>query len=183
MEKIYPDPEFGVVTLRKSPRFSRITLRVSPKSGILVSMPWLVRYREGLAFFESKRDWVRKVLERQAAHPVPELSGEEVERLRAEAKATLPPRLAELAAAHGFVYNSVRIKNNRSNWGSCSRLGNINLNLRLVTLPQELQDYVMLHELCHLRHPNHGPRFHALLETLCPNHRALQRQLRSFRLA
>ena len=178
MEKIYHDAEFGPVTLRKRARNRRITLRVSRRSGILISLPWLASYSRGLAFLESQRDWVRKVLERQASHPVPELSAEETARLRAEAKATLPPRLAALAAQHGFVYNSVRIKNNRSNWGSCSRKGNINLNLRLVTLPPAPQDYVMLHELCHLRHPNHGPGFHTLLESVCPGHRSLQRELR-----
>ena len=106
----------------------------------------------------------------------------QVEALRAQAKAELPPRLAELAVQHGFHYNKVFIKNNISNWGSCSTRGNINLNLRLVTLPQELQDYVMLHELCHLREMNHGPRFHALLESVCPAHHALAKELRSYRI-
>ena len=69
-----------------------------------------------------------------------------------------------------------------SNWGSCSELGNINLNLNLMRLPEHLRDYVMLHELCHLRHLDHGPEFHALLESLCPGHRALNRELRSYKL-
>ena len=106
----------------------------------------------------------------------------EVEQLRAQAKASLPPRLKELADEHGFTYNRVTIKNNISNWGSCSVRGNINLNLRLVTLPQALQDYVMLHELCHLKEMNHGPKFHALLESLCPNHRTLEKELRQYKL-
>lgn len=105
-----------------------------------------------------------------------------MERLRAQAKAELPGRLAALAAEHGFVYNKLTIKNNVSNWGSCSSKGNINLNLRLVTLPQELQDYVMLHELCHLKHMNHGPKFHELLETVYPGHRELSRQLKEYRI-
>ncbi len=106
----------------------------------------------------------------------------EVAQLRQEAKAYLPGRLAELAARHGFSYNAVRIKHNVSNWGSCSSKGNINLNLNLMRLPAELQDYVMLHELCHLRHMDHGPGFHALLEELCPNHRELRRQLKEYKL-
>ena len=106
----------------------------------------------------------------------------EVERMRAQAKAELPPRLAQLAARHGFTYNKVFIKNNVSNWGSCSSLKNINLNLRLVSLPEELRDYVMLHELCHLKYLNHSPQFHALLESVCPGHRALARELRGYRI-
>ena len=107
----------------------------------------------------------------------------EVERMRVKAKAELPPRLAELAAQHGFQYKRVFIKNNRTNWGSCSSLGNINLNLRLVTLPQELQDYVMLHELCHLKYLNHSPQFHALLESVCPGHRALEKQIKQYKIS
>ena len=107
----------------------------------------------------------------------------EVERMRAQAKAELPPRLAALAAQHGFQYKRVFIKNNRSNWGSCSSLGNINLNLRLVSLPEELQDYVMLHELCHLKYLNHSPQFHALLESVCPGHRALEKQIKQYKIS
>ena len=106
----------------------------------------------------------------------------EVAELRRQAKAYLPGRLAELAAQHGFSYNQVRIKHNVSNWGSCSAKKNINLNLNLMRLPEELQDYVMLHELCHLKYMNHGKEFHALLESVCLNHKALRRQLRDFKL-
>ena len=56
------------------------------------------------------------------------------------------------------------IKHNATNWGSCSSKGNINLNLNIVRLPKVLQDYVLLHELCHLRHHDHGHTFHLLLE-------------------
>lgn len=106
----------------------------------------------------------------------------EIERLRAQAKEELPPRLAQLAAIHGFRYNKVFIKNNVSNWGSCSSLKNINLNLRLVTLPKELQDYVMLHELCHLKYLNHGKDFHALLESVCPGHRDLACRMKEYKI-
>ena len=120
---------------------------------------------------------VRLVRRRRRLPETPEVAA-----LRAEAKRVLPARLRELALQHGFSYNSVRIKHNVSNWGSCSVKGNINLNLNLMRLPQELQDYVMLHELCHLRYMNHGAEFHALLESLCPNHRALRKQLKEYKL-
>ena len=106
----------------------------------------------------------------------------EVEAMRLRAKAELPPRLRALAVQHGFIYNKVFIKNNVSNWGSCSSLGNINLNLRLVALPVHLADYVMLHELCHLRYMNHGKPFHALLESVCPGHRALEKELKGYKI-
>ena len=73
-------------------------------------------------------------------------------------------RLAELASRYGFVYNRVAIKHNSTNWGSCSTKNNINLNLNIVRLPSVLRDYILLHELCHLRHHDHGEGFHLLLE-------------------
>ena len=124
--------------------------------------------------------WFWRIVRRRPRRSLPETP--EVERLRQEARKVLPPRLAELASEHGFSYNSVRIKHNVSNWGSCSSKGNINLNLNLMRLPEELRDYVMLHELCHLRYMNHGPEFHALLESLCPGHRKLSAQLKEYKL-
>lgn len=106
----------------------------------------------------------------------------EVAKLRAAAKEYLPARLAELASEHGFTYNKVFIKHNVSNWGSCSSKGNINLNLNLMRLPSHLRDYIMLHELCHLKHLNHGPEFHALLESLCPDYRSCDAELKSWKL-
>ena len=90
----------------------------------------------------------------------------EVEELRRRANAELPPRLAELASRYGFLYNRVAIKHNSTNWGSCSAKNNINLNINIVRLPKILQDYILLHELCHLRHHDHGHAFHLLLEHL-----------------
>ena len=90
-----------------------------------------------------------------------------VEVLREEAKILLPQKLSYFSDQYGFHFHKVTIQHNSSNWGSCSRAGNINLNLNLIRLPEPLCDYVLLHELCHLKEPNHGPRFHALLERLC----------------
>lgn len=87
-----------------------------------------------------------------------------VELLRGEAKTLLPTKLRFFAERYGFTYGRITIKHNSSNWGSCSSKGNINLNLNLVRLPEPLCDYVLLHELCHLRNSNHGVRFHRELE-------------------
>ncbi len=106
----------------------------------------------------------------------------EVEALRAAAKACLPERLRYLADLYGFEFNAVRIKHNVSNWGSCSSKKNINLNLNLMRLPEHLRDYVMLHELCHLKQMNHGPEFKALLESVCPDWKELRSELKEYRL-
>lgn len=86
--------------------------------------------------------------------------------LRSEAKIFLTRRLKMLAEKHGFQYKSCIIRSSTSRWGSCSSQKNINLSYYLMMLPLELVDYVLLHELCHLKEMNHGPQFWALLDRL-----------------
>ena len=165
-QKAYQDPDIGTVIFRKSARSRSIGIRVHPVKGVSVSVPYLVPYSFAMAFFRTRRDWVLETMQRQkekygevqAARP------EEIDQLRRTAKSVLPSRLSVLASRYGFVFNRVTIKHNSTNWGSCSAKGNINLNLNIVRLPKVLQDYILLHELCHLRHHDHGHAFHLLQE-------------------
>lgn len=170
--KIYSDPEIGDVIFRKSVRSRSMSIRVHPVKGVSVSVPYIMPYMAAMAFFKSRREWVLETMSRQRDKykDVNLMTPEEVEVLRRKAKSELPPRLAELAERYGFTYNRVTVKNNASNWGSCSTKGNINLNLKLMKLPRILQDYVLLHELAHLRHPDHSHSFYLLLEHLCTDH-------------
>ena len=169
-EKVHIDPVLGEVRLRKSRRARRVSIRVHPVRGIVVTVPYFVPYAVGVAFLESRREWARAALERAGARNADLPEGETVESLRATAKAYLPDRLRLLAKQYGFLFNRVAIKHNTSNWGSCSSKGNINLNLNLMRVPRPLQDYILLHELTHLHHPDHGPAFHAELERLLADH-------------
>jgi predicted metal-dependent hydrolase len=97
--------------------------------------------------------------------------------LRALARETLPARLHELAAVHGLCVARVTIRNQRSRWGSCSRNGSIALNFRLVQMPPSIRDYVLVHELMHLKQQNHGPRFWKLVAAAFPGYRAAEQWL------
>lgn len=165
-EKIYQDPQIGQVTFRRSASARRICIRVHPAKGVTVSVPYLTPFVAAEAFFRLKRDWVLSTIARQKERfkDVPSVSQEEIEGLRKHAKSALPARLSELAGRYGFSYNRVAIKHNATNWGSCSTKENINLNLNIMRLPEVLRDYILLHELCHLRHHDHGHAFHLLLE-------------------
>ena len=166
--KVLIDPQIWEVVFRKSLRSRSISIRVHPVKGVSVSVPYIVPYAAARLLFEARRGWVLETMARQKEKykDVKVASPTEIEALRRQARKELPVRLAELAARYGFAYNKVAIKHNASNWGSCSTKGNINLNLNVVRLPKVLQDYVLLHELCHLRHPDHGHGFHLLLEHL-----------------
>jgi len=98
--------------------------------------------------------------------------------MRLLARERLVPRLHELAAQHGLAVARVTIRNQRSRWGSCSRAKAIALNFRLVQMPPDVCEYVLIHELMHLRQQNHGPRFWALVEQACPAYRNAERWLR-----
>ena len=98
--------------------------------------------------------------------------------LRQIAVRDLVPRLHELARRHDLSVRRVTIRNQQSRWGSCSKRGSIALNFRLVQAPAEIRDYVLIHELMHLRQPNHSRRFWRLVEQACPGFREAERWLR-----
>ena len=98
--------------------------------------------------------------------------------LRTLARVELPPRLTALAAVHGLTPGSVSIRNQRSRWGSCAKSGRIALNYRLVQMPAVVRDYVLIHELMHLRQQNHSRRFWKLVARACPHYRDAERWLR-----
>lgn len=99
-------------------------------------------------------------------------------RWRAIACSELPPRLRQLAALHGLTVASVSVRNQRSRWGACSPRGIITLNWRLVQMPPAVSDYVLLHELMHLRQPNHSRQFWREVQAVCPAWRDSERWLR-----
>jgi predicted metal-dependent hydrolase len=99
--------------------------------------------------------------------------------LRTYATVELPERLARLARLRGFEVSAVSIRNQRSRWGSCSPSGRISLNWRLVQFPAHVVDYVLIHELAHLRHLNHSRRFWAEVTRLCPGFQAARAWLRA----
>lgn len=103
--------------------------------------------------------------------------------MRARALAELPGRVRVLAARHGLDVARVTVRNQRSRWGSCSRDGNIALNWRLLQMPEPVCEYVLLHELMHLRQPNHSPRFWAEVEAVCPDYLRSRAWLRAEGLA
>jgi predicted metal-dependent hydrolase len=98
--------------------------------------------------------------------------------LRDLARTTLVARLEQLATLHGLAVAVVSVRNQRTRWGSCSPDGRISLNWRLVQMPDAVRDYVLLHELMHLRVRNHSRRFWREVERVCPDHADARRWLR-----
>ncbi len=100
--------------------------------------------------------------------------------LRAMAVSELPHRCLDLARHVGLAVANVRVRNQRSRWGACSARGAITLNWRLIQMPASVADYVILHELMHLRQPNHSRRFWREVTLVCPEWRVAERWLRKW---
>lgn len=189
----YNVPGIGEVLFIKRSGVRRLRISVSPRNGVVVTIPVRLPVSAAMAFVVEKREWILRALRRQSERIRKSVENgkiagvpsdpSELERMRETARAILVPKLEAAARRHGFAYGRVAIKNNVSNWGSCSALGNINLNMRLILLPEHLQEYVILHEMCHLRHPDHGPGFHAMLDSLLEGREnALRRELAEWRI-
>ncbi|HSH51172.1 MAG TPA: SprT family zinc-dependent metalloprotease [Bacteroidales bacterium] len=103
-----------------------------------------------------------------------------IEALRFEAKEYLPPRVKFLAKKYNFNYRNIYIKNNKTLWGSCSGVNNINLNLHLIRLPDYLIDYIIIHELCHTREKNHGKKFWDLMDSILGNAKLYSKELNNY---
>jgi predicted metal-dependent hydrolase len=100
--------------------------------------------------------------------------------IRKEAKHYLPLRVEILAKKFGFNYSNVRVKNMKSRWGSCSASNNINLNIHLMRLPEHLSDYVIVHELVHTQHKNHGKLFWQTVDKLSGNAKLLAKEMKEY---
>ncbi|RFF28490.1 MULTISPECIES: M48 family metallopeptidase [unclassified Wenzhouxiangella] len=98
--------------------------------------------------------------------------------LKQRARQTLTSRVDDLAEMHGMNYGRVSFRNQKSRWGSCSSNGNLSLNARLLFCSPEACRYVLIHELVHLEHPNHSPRFWQRVGELCPDYRQRMRELK-----
>lgn len=98
--------------------------------------------------------------------------------LKHQAKKYLCERAAELAAVNNFRINKISIRGQKTRWGSCSTKGNLSFNFALLKFKKEVIDYVIIHELCHLREMNHSKKFWNLVGNICPNYKSLRKELK-----
>jgi predicted metal-dependent hydrolase len=161
----------------RHPRARRYIIRVAGDGTIRVTIPRWGSKREAMAFVEREQGWIEKQRRRVETMP-PAIAHADDPMLRAAARRQLPSRLLELAARHGLTVTRVSVRNQRWRWGSCSRSGHICLNWRLVTMPDWVRDYVMVHELMHLKRMDHSAKFWKLVAAACPEYQAARKWLR-----
>lgn len=157
-----------------------VALEVTRDGRILVRAPKRMAQRDIDAFVEKHRDWLDTHLAKQknwqAAHPEP--TEQEKQAMIEKARSVLPEKVACYAAIMGLTPSGITITSARTRFGSCSPKNRLCFSWRLMAYPEEAIDYVVVHELAHIRHRNHGPDFHALVESILPDHRKRRAMLK-----
>ena len=171
----------------RHPRARRYIIRVAGDGSVRITIPRWGSKREAAAFAAREHAWIARQRQRLARQRstrqgpgAASLDAHALAAMRARADVELPARLLQLAARHGLTVSRVSVRNQKWRWGSCSPGGHICLNWRLVAMPDEVRDYVIVHELMHLKRMDHSPKFWKLVAAACPEYQAARRYLRSF---
>jgi len=169
--------DIGIIRYIKNNRAKRIIISIKPRY-VRVTIPRKQTLKNAQKFLEQKINWIKKHAKNmndlvQKSNELPEINKENARQL-------LTKRLYELAQKYNFQYNKVSIRSQKTRWGSCSSKNNISLNKKLLHLPNDLIDYILLHELVHTRVKNHSKDFWNELETVVPNARSIDKQLSEY---
>lgn len=172
----------GTILIERSRQAKHMSLSVRPFKGARVAVPFGVSFARAELFARSKAGWLKKHLNKMAQlEKDARLASQSNSINRTAARKRLIDRLYQLSKMHGFTYNRVFIRNQKTRWGSCSGKNNINLNINLVRLPDDLIDYTILHELVHTRIKNHGQRFWDQMDKLIGDAKKLDRKLSGYK--
>jgi len=163
-------------------RRKTMALQVTRDGQVVVRCPMRVSEKTAREFAESHRDWIeehcRQVQERMEHRLV--FTEQEVKEYRKKARAVLGEKTRVWAERMGVTYERIAIRQQVTRWGSCSGKGNLNFHWMLVLMPEELQDYVVVHELAHRKEMNHSDRFWRLVAEQIPDYRERRKRLRNY---
>jgi predicted metal-dependent hydrolase len=170
----------GPVLFERSKRAKHLNISVKPFTGVRVAVPDGMSMKKAEEFVQDRISWIKKHSEIMKKHEkeIQNNAASATEIDPKKAKTKLKRRLRYLADKHGYTYKRVFIRNQRTRWGSCSAKDNISLNIKLINLPSECVDYVILHELAHTKHKNHGNEFWAELKRVVTNWEEARQQLK-----
>lgn len=179
--EFHPPTPAGSIYFVRQRRARRYLLRVDIDGRVRVTIPRGGSRRDAADFASRNLDWIRRQQEQyhSAARLTPALGEEERRAMQARARRELPPRLLELAARFQLTVRKISIRNQRLRWGSCGRTGHICLNWRLLLMPDPVRDYVLIHELMHLRRMDHSPQFWAHVAEACPEYESARQWLKA----
>lgn len=159
-----------------------LAIEITKDKELLVRAPYRLSSDYIEKFIEEKQGWIQKHLElvdkEQNATPPAPVSEEHLRFLKAKAKEILPKKVAYYARLIGVSYGQITIKHQKTLWGSCSAKGNLNFNCMLMDYPEYVQDYVVVHELCHRKHMDHSRAFWQEVERILPDYKQRRKALK-----
>ena len=157
-----------------------MALEITRDAELLVRAPLRTPKRAVEELVAQHTDWIDRHLERQRQRiaAAPELTEEETAHLKARARAELPPRVQYYADRMGLRPAGITITGAAKRFGSCSPKNRLSFSWRLMRYPEAAVDYVVVHELAHIPHKNHGKAFYALIESVLPDYRARKKLLK-----
>lgn len=169
--------------LKRSKRARNLRLTVNLEGNLTVTVPWFCSFWQARRFIRKKSAWILKNIERFKSRERSSLllkaGKRDYKKLKEKARILAHNKVEEFNKFYGFKYNKISIRNQRSRWGSCSLKKNLNYNFRLIYLPENLANYIIIHELCHLKEMNHSRRFWKLVEKTVPDHKEMRKKLRT----
>jgi len=165
-----------------SRRAKNLRIAVYESSRVVVTVPWFLGLDRARQFIEQKSEWIRNKLEYFRAHKpsiVPNSGRRGYLKFKQQALHLALQKVEQWNKFYDFRYNRINIKNQKTRWGSCSKKGNLNFNYKIVYLPEDLLNYLVVHELCHLKEFNHSRKFWALVSKALPDYKSLRKLLRN----
>ena len=162
-----------------------MSLEVTKDLRVLVRAPYRMPQQEIERFVKDKALWIEKSLEKmrkrkEETETQEKFSTEDIKRLAKEALEVVPGKVAYYAQKINVTYGRITIRNQRSRWGSCSAKGNLNFNCLLMMAPEEVLDYVIVHELCHRKEMNHSEQFWKEVEKILPDYKKQRTWLKTY---
>ncbi|MFA5158586.1 MAG: SprT family zinc-dependent metalloprotease [Patescibacteria group bacterium] len=168
-------------TLRKSKRARRMRLAVYCDGSVVVTTPRGLQETVAERFIREKTEWLFSKIaffKQFEGKPVARYSNDDYLKYKESAHALIERKAKSFADQHGYQYNKLTIKNQKTCWGSCSRKANLNFNYKILFLPEAVQDYIIAHELCHLKAFNHSKTFWSLVSRMIPDYAVMRQELK-----
>lgn len=167
-------------TLVRSARRS-LAVQIKRDGKVIVRANYRTSLKSIEKFLSAKSAWIKKHLAEIAEKSVlPKFTEKEIKGFISSAKAVIPSKVAYFSDLIGVSYGRVTIRRARTLWGSCTAKGNLNFNCLLAAVPDNVRDYVIIHELCHRKQMNHSRKFWALVSQYCPEYKTCRKWLKTF---
>ncbi len=168
-------------TIRKSKRARRMRLAVYCNGAIVLTTPFDLKESIAEKFVREKFQWLLSKLssfKQFEDKAIVRYSHKDYLKYKEEAYGLVKNRINYFSKIYKFKYNKINIKNQKTRWGSCSKKGNLNFNYKITLLPSLISDYLIVHELCHLKEFNHSKGFWKLVEKTIPNYKSIRGELK-----